>query len=53
MSAPYHPEAAQGARWDDPALGIEWPAEPVVISEKDSRWALLPTGGAAAGRPIG
>ena len=25
MSHPYVPESARGVRWDDPALGIEWP----------------------------
>ena len=31
----YNPELERGVRWDDPRLGIEWPLEPVVISEKD------------------
>jgi dTDP-4-dehydrorhamnose 3,5-epimerase len=31
----YAPEAERGARWDDPAFGIEWPAVPEVISERD------------------
>ena len=38
ISAPYAPEAARGARWDDPAFGIEWPHEPRVMSEKDKGW---------------
>jgi dTDP-4-dehydrorhamnose 3,5-epimerase len=25
MGAMYHPEAARGVRWDDPAFGIVWP----------------------------
>ncbi|MCC8189079.1 MAG: dTDP-4-dehydrorhamnose 3,5-epimerase [Planctomycetes bacterium] len=25
MTAPYHPEAARGWRWNDPAFGIHWP----------------------------
>jgi dTDP-4-dehydrorhamnose 3,5-epimerase len=29
------PEAARGFRWDDPRFGIEWPAPPAVISERD------------------
>lgn len=33
--APYRPEAATGVRWDDPQLGIAWPREPAVISERD------------------
>ena len=27
--------AAKGARWNDPAFAIEWPAKPRVISERD------------------
>lgn len=34
----YTPEAERGLRWDDPALGIRWPAPPAVISDKDSKW---------------
>jgi dTDP-4-dehydrorhamnose 3,5-epimerase len=36
ISAPYEPTSASGARWDDPAFGISWPSEPVVISARDS-----------------
>ena len=35
MSAPYVAGAGRGVRWDDPALGIEWPGEVVVINERD------------------
>lgn len=35
MSAPYAPEAARGVRFDDPAFGISWPGEVVVINERD------------------
>lgn len=35
MSTPYVPTHARGVRWDDPAFGIEWPAPPLVISERD------------------
>ncbi|MFO1149342.1 MAG: dTDP-4-dehydrorhamnose 3,5-epimerase [Alsobacter sp.] len=38
MDAAYAPAAARGARWDDPAFGIEWPAEPAVIGERDRNW---------------
>ncbi len=27
--------AARGLRWDDPRLGIAWPAPPTVISDRD------------------
>jgi len=35
MSEPYEASAARGVRWDDPAFAIEWPLEPVMISERD------------------
>lgn len=31
----YAPDAARGIRFDDPAFGIQWPAEVVVINERD------------------
>ncbi|MCK8786201.1 dTDP-4-dehydrorhamnose 3,5-epimerase [Roseomonas sp. NAR14] len=36
--APYAPEQERGVRFDDPWLGIEWPAEPREISAKDASW---------------
>jgi dTDP-4-dehydrorhamnose 3,5-epimerase len=40
VSAFYAPGAEGGIRWDDPALGIEWPetAGQRVISDKDRAW---------------
>jgi dTDP-4-dehydrorhamnose 3,5-epimerase len=38
ISTPYAPTAAAGLRWDDPALGIKWPALPRVVSERDRTW---------------
>ena len=36
----YHPEAARGIRWDDPAFGIVWPLRgKVILSTKDSSYA--------------
>jgi dTDP-4-dehydrorhamnose 3,5-epimerase len=35
MTEFYDPDAGRGVRWDDPAFGIEWPAEVSVISERD------------------
>jgi dTDP-4-dehydrorhamnose 3,5-epimerase len=41
-SAPYAPGSEGGVRWDDPALGIDWPAaEPRIVSEKDRSWPDL------------
>ncbi len=31
----YAPEQERGLRWDDPKIGIEWPREPTVLSDKD------------------
>jgi dTDP-4-dehydrorhamnose 3,5-epimerase len=38
MDAPYAAEAARGARFDDPAFGIAWPARPAVVGERDLAW---------------
>ncbi|HEY2589101.1 MAG TPA: dTDP-4-dehydrorhamnose 3,5-epimerase [Tepidisphaeraceae bacterium] len=31
----YAPEHERGVRWNDPAFDIAWPAQPVVLSDKD------------------
>jgi dTDP-4-dehydrorhamnose 3,5-epimerase len=42
FSSEYVPESEGGLRWDDPAVGIEWPqAATRIISEKDIKWPLL------------
>ena len=35
VSAKYTPGHERGLRWNDPAIGINWPIEPVLISDKD------------------
>lgn len=35
MSEFYAPDCARGLRWDDLSLGIKWPGEVRIISEKD------------------
>ena len=35
MSASYAPEAARGVRFDDPRIGIAWPAQPALVSARD------------------
>lgn len=39
MSGRYSAEHARGVRWNDPAFGVQWPAEVSTISDKDSRFA--------------
>ena len=41
VSAFYTPGREAGIRYDDPKIGIEWPMDPVSISEKDSSWPYL------------
>lgn len=38
IDPPFVPGAARGARWDDAAFGIAWPARPAVISARDAAW---------------
>lgn len=35
MDVEYHPQSQRGARWNDPAFAINWPATPVRIAERD------------------
>jgi dTDP-4-dehydrorhamnose 3,5-epimerase len=37
----YAPGLEGGLRYDDPRLGISWPLEISVMSEKDQQWAML------------
>ena len=37
----YTPGYERGARYNDPAFGIEWPVPITVISEKDANWPLV------------
>lgn len=40
-SAFYDPKAERGVRYDDPAIGIQWPFSVAEISKKDSQWPDL------------
>jgi len=37
----YHPEDESGILWSDPALGITWPVDDPIITEKDKNFPLL------------
>lgn len=37
----YRSETAHGLRYDDPALGIDWPLPVTAINERDRSWPLL------------
>ncbi len=37
----YTPGCERGIRYDDPAIGIDWPLPVTVISAKDQSWPLL------------
>ena len=41
ISVPYAAGFERGVRWNDPALAIEWPTDPVVISARDAAYPLL------------
>jgi dTDP-4-dehydrorhamnose 3,5-epimerase len=38
MTESFAPECARGARWNDPAFGIEWPLPDPIMSESDRSW---------------
>lgn len=40
-SAFFAPQSCRGVRFNDPALGIEWPLPVSAISEQDRNWPLL------------
>lgn len=41
VTTEYVREAEQGFRWDDPAVGIEWPVSDPLVSERDAGLPLL------------
>ncbi len=44
ISVAHVPGAARGLRWNDPALNINWPFPPRVISNRDAEFPLLAGG---------
>jgi dTDP-4-dehydrorhamnose 3,5-epimerase len=41
ISTAHAPQFSRGVRWNDPALAIEWPVTPTVISARDASYPLL------------
>jgi len=41
VTAPYRAELSRGVRWNDPALGIQWPVSDPVLSDADQRQPTL------------
>lgn len=50
ISVAYAPDAGWGLRYDDPALGIEWPLPVACLSERDRSWPYLDSPGNPATR---
>ena len=40
MNNLYSPELTRGIRWNDPRYSINWPIDPILISDQDSNWPL-------------
>jgi len=38
MGETFIADLARGVRWNDPAFGVEWPIDPVVISDRDASY---------------
>ena len=41
MSDVFRPDCYGGFRFDDPLIGVKWPASPEVISQRDLEFGLL------------
>lgn len=37
----YAPECDGNIRWDDPDIGVKWPIQPTILSEKDTKAPTL------------
>jgi len=39
MGETFVADLARGVRWNDPAFGVEWPMDPIVISDRDATYS--------------
>jgi dTDP-4-dehydrorhamnose 3,5-epimerase len=39
MSEFYYPDLSRGVRWNDPAFQFDWPAPPMVMSDRDRAYS--------------
>lgn len=44
ISAAHAPDFSRGFKWNDPAIGIEWPLEPVIVAPRDRSYPPLADG---------
>jgi dTDP-4-dehydrorhamnose 3,5-epimerase len=40
-TAEYAPDRERSIRWDDPSIGVDWPVQAPVLSDKDAAAPLL------------
>lgn len=38
MGEMFHPESANGVRWNDPTFAVDWPFPPVTVAPRDATW---------------
>jgi len=41
VTAEYAPELDRGIIWNDPTIGVEWPVDEPLLTDKDAQWPLL------------
>lgn len=52
LGTAFVPGAGRGILWNDPAFSIPWPADPIVISERDASYPTFVSGGWKPDRPF-
>lgn len=52
-STEYSPDHESGVMWNDPAIGIDWPVQSPLLSERDRNWPPFASSHAVSGRASG